>query len=368
MSANSTIGFSSPVPPVQIVSTSGIDASERLDFWTSGGASLFGPVQLEQPVRHCVQTSFSYSRLDDLVICRLTTHVSHRAISATASAFNDGRPYLKAVLQKKGSSIITQGNTSTPLHSGEWTVYDPGEPYSATAFHGAQFSIIFIPRERVVNRGIDLSNIILRPLSARRGFSRLFWIFVDATMDQALAVEENRTFDVAEVIAQMFRITLFDSCDTQFASNSQMAFRERVKLCISAHLTDPALSISKLADLMHCSKRYLHVIFRPESLSISEYILKERLERCRAQLLDPSSAGRSITDIAYSWGFSNSHHFGRSFRREFGVSPRKLRADLGLCSRFSGQVGNRTSDASAKHQSSDRRAVALRGHVREREL
>jgi AraC-like DNA-binding protein len=337
MSANSNIACSLSVPPVKMVSTNGIDASERIEFWTSGGASLFGPVQLEQQVSHCIQTSLSYSRLDDLVICRLTTHVPHRATSDKASVLNDARPYLKAVMQKKGRSIITQGKTSTPLHCGEWTVYDAGEPYSATAFHGAQSSIIFIPRERVVNRGIDLRNIILRPLSARRGFSRLFWVFLDATMDQALAVEENRIFDVAEVIAQMFRVMLFDSCDTQLASNSQMVFRERVKLCISAHLTDPDLSISKLADLMHCSKRYLHVVFHPESLSISEYILKERLERCRTQLLDPSSARRSITDIAFSWGFSNSHHFGRSFKREFGVSPRKLRANLGLCSGFSGR-------------------------------
>jgi len=40
--------------------------------------------------------------------------------------------------------------------------------------------------------------------------------------------------------------------------------------------------------------------------------------------------GKTITEIAFFWGFSDSAHFSRSFRRRFGISPRIFRAQTGL--------------------------------------
>jgi AraC-like DNA-binding protein len=357
MHAGSNLSFDSHVPPIQIVSTDSVNASERLDFWKSGGTFLFGALELEQDRDDHFEASLSHTRLGDLIFCRMTARVAHRAARTKAMALNDDRPYLKAVLQTKGRSVIAQNGVSTPLRSGQWTVYDAGEPYSAAASHGAEFSIILIPRAKVVGHGVNMRNLVLRPLSARSGFGKLIWTFLDMTMDQIPTVREHRTFDVAEVIAQMLRITLLDSFEAQSEENSRDALRERVKFCISAHLSDPDLSVSKLADLMRCSKRYLHMIFRPEDISISEYILKARLDRCRAQLLDPSCARRSITDIAYSWGFNNSNHFSRCFKREFGVSPRELRTDLGPSARFSRPVNKETFDAPTERQGVDRSAV-----------
>ncbi|HXU20474.1 MAG TPA: helix-turn-helix domain-containing protein, partial [Verrucomicrobiae bacterium] len=77
-----------------------------------------------------------------------------------------------------------------------------------------------------------------------------------------------------------------------------------------------------------CTKRYLHMIFHSEDVSISDYILKLRLERCREDLLNPACAHKSITDIAYSWGFNNSNHFSRCFKRAFGVAPRRTRSEF----------------------------------------
>ncbi|MBL8942370.1 MAG: helix-turn-helix domain-containing protein [Myxococcales bacterium] len=51
-----------------------------------------------------------------------------------------------------------------------------------------------------------------------------------------------------------------------------------------------------------------------------------RLDRCRAQLLDPAHAHRSISEIAFALGFTSAAHFSRAFRARFGRSPRTLRA------------------------------------------
>jgi AraC family transcriptional regulator, positive regulator of tynA and feaB len=34
----------------------------------------------------------------------------------------------------------------------------------------------------------------------------------------------------------------------------------------------------------------------------------------------------SITSIAYKWGFTDSAHFSRSFKKQFEVSPKDFRA------------------------------------------
>jgi AraC-like DNA-binding protein len=330
MPAGARLALNAAAPPLRSVSTDGVNVSERHEFWEAGAGFLFGALQLQQLSRDPFDASFSYTHIGDLVFCRLIARVPHRVERTEAVARHDDRPFLKAVLQTKGHSVIGQGGRTTPLYAGQWTVYDAGQPYSVAASSRAEFSMLLIPRARVAARDLDLRGIVLRPFPAHRGFGKLIWSLIDNTIDQIPELGNHSSFDVADIVAQMARLALLDSLHGQVNSKSRDALRERVKLYISAHLGDPDLSIAKLAGLTHCSKRYLHMIFRTGDVSISGYILKARLERCRAELLNPACAHRSITDIAYSWGFSNSNHFSRCFKREFGVSPRDLRLRTSL--------------------------------------
>ena len=74
------------------------------------------------------------------------------------------------------------------------------------------------------------------------------------------------------------------------------------------------------------SPRYLHRLFEAEGQSVGRWIWAARLDCCRRDLADPAQAGRSITDIAFAWGFSDIAHFSRSFRARYGDSPRAFRA------------------------------------------
>jgi len=101
----------------------------------------------------------------------------------------------------------------------------------------------------------------------------------------------------------MVRLALGDLCHEQrFGGLQGRSPRTRENLYIASHLGDPELSLAKLARSTGCTKRYLHMAFQPEEISISDYILKQRVERCREDLLNPAFAHRSITEIAFSWG------------------------------------------------------------------
>ena len=92
-------------------------------------------------------------------------------------------------------------------------------------------------------------------------------------------------------------------------------------LAIETRLSDPALDGEAVAAAAGVSVRYANSVLAEEGTSIARYIQKRRLERCRRALEDPQQAHRSLSEIAYGWGFSEMTHFGRSFRKAYGMLP-----------------------------------------------
>jgi AraC-like DNA-binding protein len=101
-----------------------------------------------------------------------------------------------------------------------------------------------------------------------------------------------------------------------------------VKDYIEANLNNPNLSPGLIAQAKRISLRYLHALFEREKTTVQQYVIRQRLLRCRRELENQKMAGRTVTDIAYSWGFQNSAHFSRRFKAEFGISPQDFRASL----------------------------------------
>jgi len=101
--------------------------------------------------------------------------------------------------------------------------------------------------------------------------------------------------------------------------------RERVRAFIEAQLPTPDLSPATVAAAHHISVRYLHRLFDDEEQSVAGWIRRRRLDRCRADLLDPSLAGRSVAATAARWGFTSASHFNRLFRNAYGLPPGEYR-------------------------------------------
>lgn len=99
-----------------------------------------------------------------------------------------------------------------------------------------------------------------------------------------------------------------------------------VKDHIAAHLGDPELTPATIARACRISLRHLHALFEDEGATLRQYIIMERLLRCRREFDNPRMAGRTITDISFGWGFQNATHFSRRFKAAFGRSPQDYRA------------------------------------------
>jgi len=338
MQTGSHVGSRAEISPLKSLSTASVQPSERREFWQANVGPLCGGFCLEPQGDEPFSAKLNYTNVADLVFCQISTPVRHRIVHTSRLVNRADRALVKVIFQTEGNSLLEQDGHTTVLQPGDWTIYEPRRPSSAVIPGRSGIFFLTIPRERILTRNFELGNLAAHRFSGNHGLGKLIWCLLSTTFDQIPEIANRSDQDVADITIQLIRLALMESIDDEVLLDSKQAIRERVKRYISTHLRDPDLSIQELAGTTRCSKRYLHMVFHSENVSISDYILKLRLKRCREDLLNPGFVHRSITEIAYSWGFNSSNHFSRRFKEEFGVSPRSLRTEF--AQQPSGNAGN----------------------------
>ena len=99
-----------------------------------------------------------------------------------------------------------------------------------------------------------------------------------------------------------------------------------IKAIATAALDDPDLSPAQIAAKVGISVRTLHRIFQASGETFWTWIRDRRLERCHAELTAPTASKRTITEVAFRWGFNELSTFDRNFRKRYGASPRQVRS------------------------------------------
>ena len=97
---------------------------------------------------------------------------------------------------------------------------------------------------------------------------------------------------------------------------------------INEGFADQQFSTRMVARRLGLSVRYVQDLLQGSGLSITDRIMQCRLEKARALLTDDRACALRISDVAMRCGFNELSYFHRSFRKQFGASPAKYRAQL----------------------------------------
>jgi AraC-like DNA-binding protein len=90
---------------------------------------------------------------------------------------------------------------------------------------------------------------------------------------------------------------------------------------IKEHLSDQTITVEQLAETVYLSpSRLMHLFPEQIGIPIRKYILWQRLRHALLKL----AIGKSITEAAYSAGFTDSPHMNRAFKANFGITPSKI--------------------------------------------
>lgn len=163
---------------------------------------------------------------------------------------------------------------------------------------------------------------------------------VSRMIDSLFRIGDNFTGAARDKCGDAFphvlAIALAASANAEASCPSKLILfhKERIKSFVRDRLGDHQLSCEMIADALKLSQRYIYDVFADEPLTLMRWIRTERLARCRRELSSPTLRNRSVSEIAYAWGFVDLAHFSRVFSAEFGMSPRAFRQS---------QIGERPS-------------------------
>jgi AraC-like DNA-binding protein len=310
------------------VSTDAGPPRQRANVWQETMRGLFGPLDSTCKNEGALAADFTYGNLGGALLCRLIEPSMHIRLVRTESAVRaSGSDFVKVCLQLRGTSYNEQLGRTAALSPGHWCVKEIGRPYPVLSPSDSDVLLLLLPREKVFSKRYRLEDLVARSFSGQTGVGKLAFQFIGSAFNGLSSIKPEFEKDVLETIVQFIRLAMLEVTGASTPLSMKLVLEDRIKTYIDGHLRDPDLRLDHLAQVFGCSKRYLHKAFESQGTSIGKYILGLRLERCREELRNPAYIEKSVTDIAYSWGFNSASRFSRSFKGVYGLSPRELRAE-----------------------------------------
>ena len=101
----------------------------------------------------------------------------------------------------------------------------------------------------------------------------------------------------------------------------------KLRVTIESKLTDPAADRQSIAAAVGVSERHANRLLALEGTSIRRLLMERRLSKCREAI--ENQRHRSISDIAFAYGFRDLSHLTHAFKNRYGLSPSEYRSTLG---------------------------------------
>jgi len=236
----------------------------------------------------------------------------------------DSLDYFMFVLQLTGEVRIVKKGQTNVLQPGTLGLYRFSRSCDALyAEDGARQLVGIVPRHELAARTPGIVNVLQRQMPVDSAVCSLAFNFLTGLYQSAGQLGMT-THEMSDVAINLIQVAIAEQVFGPEGYSYHDKIRARVRAYVDHHINDPHLSVESIAQTMRCSTRHLQTIFA-QSEPLGRYIWRVRLERCATALRDVSHDRRSITEIAFSYGFSNASHFSRSFKTRFGMSPKDYR-------------------------------------------
>lgn len=218
------------------------------------------------------------------------------------------------VLIAVGRGTLSQAGRIVELDAGEWTLFSG----CLVANLAGAFQMIYVPKGDFYEHGLCVGAMLLRRFGRAASINRIVFSMFCTIFDEGPSLPPEDRPDLAQACVHLLKRALSDA---RRPTSAKFVLHERIRDYIEWHIRDPQLSPERIAKALNCTPRNIHRAFVGEGETLSQFILRRRLERCRDDLQTEALKTRTVTEIAFSWGFNNAAHFSRVFRKQFGCAP-----------------------------------------------
>lgn len=300
--------------------TANLPAASRFDAWSDALSATHLDWELvgasrdfnaEVVARNCGDLRLIGCRCDPCEGFRTSRHIDQ----------SDGE-HIGILFELAGAEIVRQGGQETTLRPGDFVIWDSLKPMEFRVLEPLRKMTILVPKQSMRRFLPEIDTIAGMRIEGTEKLGPLVGAHLQQLSSGLQTLEDRHLQLIADTTLELV------AAGVRAKRELDPALGDRVyrKICsfIIERLADPDLSPASIADSNGISLRYLHKLFSVRGRSVSRWILKQRLEHCRRDM-ELYGGDRSITEIALGWGFNDSSHFSRSFRSEFGASPRAVR-------------------------------------------
>lgn len=170
------------------------------------------------------------------------------------------------------------------------------------------------PFEKAAKRGRNL--IRLSKKDKEKALSLLRECFESSQKEYSYGNDILAQSKVAELLILLEN----EELPEQKEKNEDDVIKEKLLIYINEHLTDQELSIDLIAQSVFLSKsRIMHIFKESVDCPIHQYIIKKRLVLAKEYL----AKNEHVIDVYEKCGFSDYNSFFRSFKKEYGITPKE---------------------------------------------
>jgi AraC-like DNA-binding protein len=302
---------------------------ERFEFWCQRLRSSALDFQMEPVPGSQTLGRVAVRTIGDLEIISLEGSPIARYRRGRAEIARSPLPYYFVHIQTAGGGFIRRREQEFAITKGDAFFLDPLHEIEM-GFPGSRTLVAKIPKPWLASRVVQTDTIHGALVRRDEPLGRLmmsyfvngFEIASQLTPAAALFVQHS-----IELLAQ----TLSESqrCEPVPSVALREALFVRACRLIRLRCGDPNLSSDTIAHASGISARLLQRIFAEHDETPMRRVWEERVSRAAELLADPRAAHRSVTEIAFACGFSDSTHFGRSFAARMGTPPSRWRRQVG---------------------------------------
>jgi AraC-like DNA-binding protein len=209
-------------------------------------------------------------------------------------------------------------------------LYDSTRPYQLLFDQDFEQYVLSLPGSILRNRLHNAEDMTACKItSAQSGTARLLSHMVSELTDCPPSGGPSVDTSLADSLVSILVAALAENLGgLPLQDNTGSVRRDRIKAYVLENLRDPQLNIGKIAKRLDLTPSTVHRAWEGEANSLTSWIWSMRLQGAEQDLRQLAHQHRTITEIAYHWGFSSSAHFSRAFRRHFGVPPKEVRENM----------------------------------------
>ncbi len=301
---------------------------DRVSYWVDLICALYASLECDSPACDELFGEVEFAHVGEVDITHLKSNAP-RVRHTQSHVAQDRAAYLLVLMLRQGRGLICQDGRTAVLGVNDLAVVDTSRPYELLFEHGSHdVAVLRVGRQKMLAHVANLESVSAIAIAGQYGIGRVLGSMVDGLTPGADSMVASTAFAVSDALLTVVGAALQELPGAHGSRPSNMAafHAARVRAYIEENLRNPGLSIAYIATALKLSPDHLSRIFRDEPIAPSRLLWLRRLQGARRDLADPELNGRGVSEIAFSWGYSDAAHFSRSFKEQFGVSPREWRS------------------------------------------